>query len=74
MTAVSNRGNRFLWTPEYLRGYLDALWSYAHWKDGTAYVGSTGQTHREAKDWALAQARDDGVTEADAYAEAESGF
>jgi len=33
----------------YRAGYLAALWGYAHWKDGVAYVGSTGQTHKEAE-------------------------
>lgn len=44
------------WTTDYLRGYLDALWSYAHWKDGVAYVGSSGKTYKEAEKWALEQA------------------
>lgn len=51
------------WTPDYLRGYLDALWSFAWWKeDGTAYVGSIswsphqGMTYREAEEWAYKEA------------------
>ena len=28
----------------YRAGYLDALRLYAHWKDGTQYVGTCGRT------------------------------
>lgn len=34
----------------YDRGYIDGLWAYAWWKDGTAYVGSTGTTYAQAVD------------------------
>jgi hypothetical protein len=33
---------------EYERGYLDGLWAYAWWKNGVAYVGSTGSTYQQA--------------------------
>lgn len=33
---------------EYERGFYDALWLYAWWKDGVLYVGSTGRTFKEA--------------------------
>jgi hypothetical protein len=35
------------WTP-YHQGFLDGLRAYAHWKDGTMYVGTCGTTLREA--------------------------
>ncbi len=34
---------------EYERGYLDGLWAYGWWKDGTCYVGTTGKTYAEAR-------------------------
>lgn len=33
---------------EYERGYLAGLWAFAWWKDGTAYVGTTGTTFVQA--------------------------
>jgi hypothetical protein len=33
---------------DYERGYIDALFIYAHWKDGVQYVGSTGSTLYDA--------------------------
>lgn len=35
-------------TPEYIRGYLEALNDYAWWKDGEQFVGSTGSTLKYA--------------------------
>lgn len=32
----------------YFKGYLDALFTFAWWKDGEQYVGSTGFTYRKA--------------------------
>ena len=33
----------------YFKGYLDALYTFAWWKDGSMYVGATGKnTYREA--------------------------
>jgi len=32
----------------YFKGYLDALYSFAWWKDGSMYVGSTGYTYKKA--------------------------
>lgn len=32
----------------YRDGYIDGLESYAYWKDGTQYVGTTGTTLEEA--------------------------
>ena len=32
------------------QGYLQGLWAYAWWQDGTPMVGSTGSTFREAVD------------------------
>ncbi len=29
-------------SPAYWEGFAEALWSYAHWKDGTQYVGNMG--------------------------------
>jgi hypothetical protein len=44
----------FIWqweeTNEYEKGYIQALSDYAHWKDGTQYVGSCGTTLAEAID------------------------
>lgn len=40
---------------DYELGYLAALWNYAWWKDGTAYVGTTGRTYAEAKASFLAE-------------------
>lgn len=42
---------------EYQAGFLDALWLYAHWKDGVAYVGSTGKTYKLAREEFLNQGR-----------------
>lgn len=28
----------------YFDGMQDALWKYAHWKDGTQYIGNMGTT------------------------------
>lgn len=33
----------------YREGYLYALWTFAHWKDGITYVGSTGKTYNQAR-------------------------
>jgi len=35
---------------DYERGWIDGLWAYAWWKDGTAYVGTTGTTYAQAVD------------------------
>jgi len=35
---------------EYGKGYVDGMWAYAWWKDGTAYVGTTGRTYAQAVD------------------------
>jgi hypothetical protein len=35
---------------DYERGRVDGMWAYAWWKDGTAYVGSTGTTYAQAVD------------------------
>ena len=43
---------------EYQRGYLDGMWAYAWWKDGQAFVGTTGTTYRRAVEKFL----DDGST------------
>jgi hypothetical protein len=32
----------------YVAGLCDGIRAYAWWKDGTAYVGTTGKTLREA--------------------------
>lgn len=32
----------------YFEGYREGIKLYAHWKDGTQYVGTTGKTLREA--------------------------
>lgn len=34
----------------YDRGFVDGMWQYAWWKDGVAYVGSTGTTYAQAVD------------------------
>lgn len=34
----------------WMAGALHALYAYAWWKDGTAYVGTTGGTLKEAQD------------------------
>lgn len=34
---------------EYERGYVEGLGAYAWWKDGTQYVGTTGNTLRHAR-------------------------
>jgi predicted RNase H-like HicB family nuclease len=33
---------------QYKRGFEDGLRSYAHWKDGVQYVGTTGKTLEQA--------------------------
>lgn len=33
---------------EYQRGYIDALQAFAHWKDGTQYVGTSGKKLEQA--------------------------
>lgn len=33
----------------YWRGYLQALYDYAWWKDGVMYIGSGIRTYKEAK-------------------------
>jgi len=33
---------------DYQRGWIDGVWLYAWWKDGTAYVGTTGRTYAQA--------------------------
>nr|WP_277611323.1 YqaJ viral recombinase family protein [Microbulbifer celer] len=33
---------------EYQRGYIDGLKAFAHWKDGTQYVGTSGKTLKQA--------------------------
>ena len=38
----------------YYDGVLEGLWKYAHWKDGTQYVGTMGTTLKEAQDKANA--------------------
>jgi hypothetical protein len=32
----------------YYEGMREALWRYAHWKDGVQYVGNMGTTLKEA--------------------------
>lgn len=32
----------------YKQGFRDGVATYAHWKDGTQFVGTTGKTLREA--------------------------
>ena len=34
----------------YEKGYIDGMWAYAWWKDGVAYVGTTGTTYAQAVD------------------------
>ncbi len=34
---------------DYERGYLDALYRFAWWKDGEMFVGTMGRTYRTAK-------------------------
>lgn len=34
----------------YYEGMREALWRYAHWKDGVQYVGNMGTTLKEATD------------------------
>lgn len=41
--------HREFWNRTYTQGYLDALYDFAHWKDGTMYVGTTGRTFKEVK-------------------------
>lgn len=41
--------HREFWNREYTLGYLDALYDFAHWKDGTMYVGTAGRTYKEVK-------------------------
>lgn len=41
---------------EWQRGYLDGMWAYAWWKDGTAYVGTTGTTYKRAATVVYSQA------------------
>ena len=33
---------------DYIRGLKDGIMMYAHWHDGTQYVGSTGKTLKKA--------------------------
>lgn len=40
---------------DYERGYLNGLWEYAWWKDGTAYVGTSGTTYKRAVERFLAE-------------------
>jgi predicted heme/steroid binding protein len=37
-------------TQAYHEGIRDGIHQYAHWRDGTQYVGTTGRTLREALD------------------------
>lgn len=41
--------SREFWNKQYTLGYLDALYDFAHWKDGTMYVGTSGKTFKEIK-------------------------
>lgn len=33
---------------DYERGFVGGLWAYSWWKDGAAYVGTTGTTYARA--------------------------
>lgn len=35
-------------TQEWLDGYIEGLWAFAHWKDGVQYVGTCGTTLKHA--------------------------
>jgi len=35
---------------EWIKGYLEALWLSAWWKDGILYVGNGSYTYRELKE------------------------
>jgi hypothetical protein len=50
MTAPAITPAERLKLDEYEQGYVDGLWAYAWWKDGVAYVGSTGTTYAQAVD------------------------
>ena len=34
----------------YKQGYLDGIEAYAHWKDGTVFVGTAGRKLKDAKE------------------------
>ena len=33
---------------KYKKGFIDGLTAFAHWKDGTQYVGTSGTTLKQA--------------------------
>ena len=35
------------WGEEYTKGYLQCLYDFAHWKDGSMMVGSTGKYYKD---------------------------
>lgn len=47
---------------DYERGYLDGLWAYSWWKNGTCYVGTTGKTYKQAAELFLAEQGREGWT------------
>ena len=40
---------------DYLEGFEKGVWAFAHWKDGTQYVGTTGHLFSEVQEeiWRL---------------------
>lgn len=36
-------------SPDYLEGFLEGVWAFAHWKDGIQYVGTTGTMFSEVQ-------------------------
>lgn len=41
--------NREFWNKRYTLGYLDALYDFAHWKDGVMFVGTSERHYQDVR-------------------------